>query len=475
MAQRGRTLEKVGSSACFFDKEQLEDVFTIMQPWMRENQLGYVADDRQRFLLFLNGLLHRMRLRGAVDHPYYERYRGIEFKQVNLNWSFQLQHTHFLNKKFFGNVQFPKFLLTHYERDLSDILDITEMQGNNVNWYAQFFQRSLEGSQFGQKAYREVINDFYQRLLDAMVEAGLVNRGNAANGNYAICPEAILVEPRVKHIKCEDCQSMLCVAQSDTLAEGIACLNYNCNGSYTQVQRKEDNYYKRVYDRDKAPRIYAHEHTGLLERSKREEIENDFKLHPHFNSINALSATSTLEMGIDIGTLNVVGNTDIPPKPSNFLQRIGRAGRKSGTALVLNYAHSDGAHDMFYFADPLGMMEGEVQTPGCFLQAKDILRRHFFAFCIDSWTSDDPTNTIPALVKLMSLRRDTLASPDFFLTKILAFIDTNRDTLLAKFREQYPPKAEESLDKLQETVVNGDFAEAIKEAFKRSETRRSQR
>ena len=466
MAQRGRTLEKVGSSACFFDRDQLEDVFTIMQPWMRENQLDYVADDRQRFLLFLNGLLHRMRLRGAVDHPYYERYRGSEFKQVNLNWSFQLQHIHFLNKKFFGNVQFPKFLLTHYERDLSDTLDITEMQGNNVNWYAQFFQRSLEGSQFGQKAYREVINDFYQRLLDAMTEAGLVNRATAANGNYAICPEAILIEPRVKHIKCEDCQSMLCVAQSDTLAEGIACLNYNCNGSYTQVQRKEDNYYKRVYDRDKAPRIYAHEHTGLLERSKREEIENDFKLHPHFNSINALSATSTLEMGIDIGTLNVVGNTDIPPKPSNFLQRIGRAGRKSGTALVLNYAHSDGAHDMFYFADPLGMMEGEVQTPGCFLQAKDILRRHFFAFCIDSWTSADQANTIPALVKLMSLRRDTLASPDFFLTKILSFIDTNRDTLLAKFKLQYPPKAEESLEKLQETVVNGDFTEAIKDAFR---------
>lgn len=465
MAQRGRTLEKVGSSACFFDREKLEDVSAYMEPWLRENQLGYIADEHQRFLIFLNGLLHRLRLRGAVDHPYYERYRGQEFKQVNLNWSFQLEHIHFLNKKFFGNVQFPKFLLTHYERGMADILDITEMQGNTPNWYVQFFKRSLENAQFGQVAWKEVINEFYQKLLDVMTEVGLVNRCAASGGNYAIRPEAILIEPRVKHIRCENCQSMLCVAPHDTLAEGICCLNYNCDGHYTQVLPPENNYYKRVYDRDKAPRIYAHEHTGLLERDKREQIENDFKLHPRFNSINALSATSTLEMGIDIGTLNVVGNTDIPPKPSNFLQRIGRAGRKSGTALVLNYAHSDGAHDMFYFADPLGMMEGEVQTPGCFLQAKDILRRHFFAYCIDSWTAADPSNTIPGVVKLLSLRMEMLSSADFFINKILAYISANSDTLLTNFRVQYPPKACESLDKLDALVRSGDFATSVLDAF----------
>ena len=110
-----------------------------------------------------------------------------------------------------------------------------------------------------------------------------------------------------------------------------------------------NNYYQMVYNRRTSPRIYARDHTGLLERSKREELERDFKNHPRFNSVNALSATSTLEMGIDIGDLNVVGNTMIPPKPSNYLQRIGRAGRKQGSALVLNYAHRDKAHDMERF------------------------------------------------------------------------------------------------------------------------------
>lgn len=75
-------------------------------------------------------------------------------------------------------------------------------------------------------------------------------------------------------------------------------------------------------------------------------------------------------MGIDIGDLNVVGNTGIPPKPSNFLQRVGRAGRKEGSALVLNYAHAGEPHDMYYFTYPSDMMEGEINTPGCFLRQK---------------------------------------------------------------------------------------------------------
>jgi DEAD/DEAH box helicase domain-containing protein len=58
--------------------------------------------------------------------------------------------------------------------------------------------------------------------------------------------------------------------------------------------------------------IYAHEHTGLLEREKREILEKDFKEHPNPHSTNVLTATSTLEMGIDIGDLNVVANTGIP-------------------------------------------------------------------------------------------------------------------------------------------------------------------
>ena len=80
-------------------------------------------------------------------------------------------------------------------------------------------------------------------------------------------------------------------------------------------------------------------------------------------------------MGIDIGSLNNVINTDCPPLVSNFLQRVGRAGRDSGTALVIDFARNK-PHDLFYYEEPMEMMKGRVLTP-----AASFLRR---TFCADT-------------------------------------------------------------------------------------------
>jgi DEAD/DEAH box helicase domain-containing protein len=65
-AQIGRTLER-RSFATFFKAEQLEEAFDAMESWMKENQMEPLAQ-KEVFCRFLNGLLHSMRVRGAVDH-----------------------------------------------------------------------------------------------------------------------------------------------------------------------------------------------------------------------------------------------------------------------------------------------------------------------------------------------------------------------------------------------------------------------
>ena len=84
-----------------------------------------------------------------------------------------------------------------------------------------------------------------------------------------------------------------------------------------------------------------------MKRPVRERVENEFKARPGDADdpaarkpwyANLLSCTPTLEMGIDIGDLSSTFLCSVPPSQSNYLQRIGRAGRQDGNAFVLTVA-----------------------------------------------------------------------------------------------------------------------------------------
>ena len=467
-ASIGRTLEKTGASATFFPEEKLKEVLDIMTPWLssQDNKFGYVVEQPKAFCHFLNGVLHRIRIHGAVDHPFLNTFRSNHLSSFELN----NPSGHQLNKTFGSKVRFPKMVNTGLMRNQNDIVECTAtLNEKRPNWYRQYFIKCLWDVKYTMIGAIDVhaVNEFYQQLFEALVKVGMMNMKPGGGGNYALVPEAIMIESKVKHIKCDTCQSMLSVAQSDTLSKGTCCLDFKCHGTYSKQENSEFNYYQAVYNRKTSPRIYADEHTGLLDREIREELERNFKEHPDFNSTNTLCATSTLEMGIDIGDLNVVSNTSIPPKPSNFMQRVGRAGRKQGSALVLNYAHSGGEHDMYYYALPMEMMDGEISTPGCFLEARDILRRHFYAFCIDSWISHDSMNRIPEQMGEVELVLATLDDENFFINRINSYIRQYKRSLLARFRKQYPEKTSEAMDKLEEYLSDeGGLFKTVRTAFK---------
>ena len=150
----------------------------------------------------------------------------------------------------------------------------------------------------------------------------------------------------------------------------------------------------RMLTKGRIKRVVAAEHTSLLDREERKLVETRFmqdQAKPWYP--NLLSATPTLEMGINIGDLSTLILCSVPPEQANYVQRIGRAGRRDGNAINVTIA-TGRPHDMWFWTDPAEMISGQVRTPGVHLEAVAILRRQFAAFTLDRWVAEEGAGAV---------------------------------------------------------------------------------
>lgn len=175
--------------------------------------------------------------------------------------------------------------------------------------------------------------------------------------------------------KCEKCQK---VTQFNIENK---CRHPHCNGRLDRLDSTKqcnDNYYALLYKSDKVSPLFIKEHTAQLAKKEALEYQQMFVR----KEINALSCSTTFEMGVDVGDLETVFLRNIPPLASNYAQRVGRAGRSiNAAAFALTYARL-GSHDFTFFEHPEEMIRGIIYPPQFKLENEKIIRRHIYAVAI---------------------------------------------------------------------------------------------
>ena len=137
---------------------------------------------------------------------------------------------------------------------------------------------------------------------------------------------------------------------------------------------------------DLAEEPLVRSHHGSLAREARSEVEDLLKA----GRIRALVATSSLELGIDMGAIDLVVQIEAPPSVASGLQRIGRAGHQVGAA-------SEGVIFPKFRGDLVAcaavaraMHEGKVESTRYPRNPLDVLAQQLVAIAgLDTWNVDE--------------------------------------------------------------------------------------
>jgi len=371
----GRTLELTGAASVDIDIDLARAAGLAAEIHRNLPEPGMQFPVPATYRVWIMGLLDRLRTRGGIDHAWLHKY----FADSGRRW-------HIWGNAAPGMPTFPsgRSAPTPFTTATGTDFDGLTARGT---WLVDWTTRCL--GIVGNEANSLLLQVI--AMLTSDDDPVLVRyTGRADSAVYVLNPAKLIlrrttdaqaVDGRIQ-MQCVVCHYVQPMAAVRVVWRGVPCPRMRCTGTLQPAAVDVGNYYRRLYQSNRIRRIVTHEHTGLLPREQREQVETAFKDGTDPTAPNVLTCTPTLELGIDIGDMSAVALASLPRSTASYLQRVGRAGRSTGNALVVATVPS-GPRDLYFFTEPLNLIAGRVTPPSTYLRATELLQRQYLAFCFD--------------------------------------------------------------------------------------------
>ena len=461
----GRTLEKSRAAASYPAPELLESCAAEVTKRLLEMSSAFSKISENEVSRVIVALCERQRISGGLFHRFIESY--VEKRGEAWVFNQQIAGGSLPQIRRQGQGRRPTFLASFAMKDTFERL---VGSGSTLTWTERWIEKWLD-SLIGEKAKDVLLSPIVELFVEQLTESGLWKRHDVVKSDneyaWSLDPDHLFVSRDVLDVACDVCGHQATTSQRcNDLWVGMPCLQHKCRGSFALSDVGQDSYFGNLYRNGDVVRLRAEEHTGMLDRETRERIEFEFMSGKSTTDANLLSCTPTMEMGVDVGDLSTVLLCSVPPEQANYLQRVGRGGRRDGNSLALTVANSD-THDLTYYEEPLEMLAGDVQLPAIFLRAPAVLERQLTAYCIDRWIESDPSASIPNEMEAIYIHLakekegKNKENEGVFPNALYGYIELNLTELINGFVEMFDQGElnQESVDYLNVFIQGNDEEE----------------
>ena len=228
----------------------------------------------------------------------------------------------------------------------------------------------------------------YDDLILQMKKRGYISIGpeNASGQIYALNYKKWIfkyIKSEERLYRCKKCGKIFAYSLYDI------CPELKCDGELEQIEAgkiRSGSYYESLYTGKQFIPMVAREHTAQLSSETARQYQEKFEQ----GAINVLSCSTTFEMGVDVGELEATFQRNVPPETSNYIQRAGRAGRRtSSSAFSVTFARRN-SHDMTFYQDPPEIIAGKINAPVLEVNNEKIALRHLNSIVVAGFFKEHP-------------------------------------------------------------------------------------